>query len=52
MLFSSTGAKLKEIYSVMNLKNEVDFSGYKPGLYILKVETKDNRSNTYKVIKK
>jgi phosphatidylserine/phosphatidylglycerophosphate/cardiolipin synthase-like enzyme len=52
MLFSLTGAKLKEIYSVMNLKNEVDFSGYKPGLYILKVETKDNRSNTYKVIKK
>ena len=51
-LFSSTGVKLTEINSTKNSTIEVDFTGYNTGLYILKVETKDNRSNTYKVIKK
>jgi HKD family nuclease len=51
-IFSSTGIQLTNVNSNGNLKSEVDFAGLKPGLYILKVETKDNKSNTYKVIKK
>ena len=52
LLFSVTGDKIKELNLNGKLKSEVDFTGLKPGIYVLRVETKDNKSNTYKVIKK
>jgi len=51
-LFSATGAKIKEINLNGVLKSEIDFAGFKPGLYILKVETEDDSFNTYRIIKK
>ena len=51
-LFSIEGVKIKEI----NLPNfnqlEIDFTSFKPGLYILKIHTKNDKFNSYKIIKK
>ena len=51
-LFSLAGVKIKEINSNNSNQYEIDFTTFKSGLYILKVQTKNEKSNTYKIIKK
>ena len=51
-LFSISGEKT-EVNSPYNFyKCEIDFTTFKPGLYILKIQIKDNIFNSYKIIKK
>ena len=51
-LFSSSGVMIKGIYSNNSNHLEIDFTTFKPGLYILKVETNNDEFNSYKIIKK
>ncbi len=51
-LFSSTGVVVKEIDSNHSNHLEIDFTSLKSGLYILKIQTKNNSFNSYKIIKK
>ncbi len=51
-LFSVAGVMIKEIDSNNSNQYEIDFSTYKPGLYILKIQTKNDKFNSYKIIKK
>ncbi|NOR74531.1 MAG: T9SS type A sorting domain-containing protein [Draconibacterium sp.] len=51
-LFSSGGVVVKEINSNNSNDLEIDFTSLKSGLYILKVQTNNDRFNSYKIIKK
>ena len=51
-LFSIEGEKIEEINSPNSNQLEIDFTSFKPGLYILKIQTKNDKFNSYKIIKK
>ena len=51
-LFSVAGIMIKEIDSNNSNQYEIDFSTFKSGLYILKIQTKNEKFNLYKIIKK
>jgi len=52
LLYSATGVQIKKINSCNSNQCEIDFTTFKSGLYILKIQTKNNKFNTYKIIKK
>jgi len=51
-LFSISGAKIEETVLHDEYHKTIDLSGQIVGIYILKVSFKENKFNTYKVVKK
>ncbi len=52
IVFELNGKVVQKINMANPFENEVSLNSYKTGIYILKVQTIDSKSNTYKIIKK